>query len=86
MFWRMIKNQSPVIIGLFGRNTTQRKISKEEKMTNKDMNYREQKLTCQFCDNFDLIRTVSGEAEFVCFLSKEPIDEAGICDKHEAGK
>uniref|UniRef100_A0A6M3LBX8 Uncharacterized protein n=1 Tax=viral metagenome TaxID=1070528 RepID=A0A6M3LBX8_9ZZZZ len=55
-------------------------------MTNKEMNYREQTLTCGFCDNFDLIRTASGEAEFVCFLTKEPIDEAGICDKHEAAK
>jgi hypothetical protein len=49
-------------------------------MTKAEMNYRTQKQTCLFCEHFDMLRDSRGDTSVVCFLSKEPIDDNGICD------
>jgi hypothetical protein len=56
-------------------------------MTKPDQNYRIQKQTCQFCEHWDLLGDNEGNiAGVVCSLSKEPIDDNGICDFYSPEK
>lgn len=52
---------------------------------NKHMNYRLQRLTCRFCEHWDLARDLDNLFS-ICSLTKESIDDAGICDRYEAAK
>lgn len=49
-------------------------------MTKAEMNYRTQKQTCLFCEHWDLIHEDKDDMSIFCILSKEPVDDFGICD------
>jgi hypothetical protein len=56
------------------------------KLTGKKLHYREQIKTCRHCVNLDLIRDLKGDAQFVCALTKEGVEEFTVCDSWKESK